>query len=56
MDDQQRELVGPDATLVWTVEADSNFEAMTLYYEYRGWGVYTTPFLEEDKQPYEQSG
>lgn len=53
MNDQKRELIGPGATLVWTVEADSHFDAMTRYYEYRHWGIYTSPYPELDKKPYE---
>jgi len=47
-----RALLSPSAKLVWTVEATSHFEAMTLHYEYMGWGKYTTDFAEIDKQPY----
>jgi hypothetical protein len=28
------------AELVWTVDADSYVEAMTLYHEHMGWGPY----------------
>jgi hypothetical protein len=56
MDDQKRSLIGPGAMLVWTVEAGSHFEAMSLYYEYRGWGIYTTQFLEHDMKPYDEFG
>lgn len=35
-------LLSRSARLVWTVEASSHFEAMTLYYEGQGWGEYTT--------------
>lgn len=44
------------ARLTWTVEAESHFEAMTLYYEHQGWGVYTTDFPEIDKQTYRERG
>lgn len=37
--DAARGLLGPNARLVWTVEAPSHFEAMTLYYEHMGWGA-----------------
>ena len=40
--DQARGLLSTRATLVWTVEATSHFEAMTLYYEYQG-GARTRP-------------
>ena len=39
------------AELIWTVEANSHFEAMTKYYEFMDWGEYTTEF-EQDKLPY----
>jgi hypothetical protein len=42
MGDEARACLGPDARLTWTVEAGSHFEAMTLYYEYMGWGAYTS--------------
>jgi hypothetical protein len=46
----------PSARLVWTVEAASHFEAMTLYYEHMGWGEYTTDFPEIDRQTYSERG
>lgn len=39
------------AELVWKVEADSHFEAMTKYYEFMDWGSYKTDF-KDDKKPY----
>jgi hypothetical protein len=27
----------PSAKLIWTVEAESHFEAMTAYYKFQGW-------------------
>jgi hypothetical protein len=54
--DGARELVGPNAKLIWTVEAKSSLEAMTLYYEYKGWGPYTTDFPEIDSQTYVERG
>lgn len=53
--DGARALLAPGATLVWTVEAGSHFEAMTLYYEYQGWGTYTTDW-EGSKDPYPATG
>jgi hypothetical protein len=50
--DAARRLLANDARSVWTVDADSHFEAMTLYYEHMGWGRYTTDFPDADKQPY----
>ena len=40
--DGARAMLEPGAELVWTFEASSHFEAMTLYYQFRGWGEYTT--------------
>jgi hypothetical protein len=42
MGDDARKLLGPGAKLVWKVEADSHLDAMTKYYEFMGWGKYTT--------------
>lgn len=39
-----------DAQLIWTVKADSAFDAMTKYYEYMGWGHHKSAFREIDKQ------
>jgi hypothetical protein len=49
--DGYRKLRGPNARLVWTFEAGSHFEAMTIYYRYYGWGDYTTEFAI-DYEPY----
>jgi len=48
-----RSLLPNGSRLEWTVDAGSSFEAMTLYYEYRGYGIYTTDFPDVDKRPYE---
>jgi hypothetical protein len=48
--------LGPDARLVWTIEAANHFEAMTRYYEHMGWGEYTTEFPEIDGQSYVERG
>ena len=50
-EDGARELLSKDAKLIWTCEAESHFEAMTKYYEYMGYGEYTSDFIE-DKIPY----
>jgi hypothetical protein len=50
--DRNRALLEPDAQLIWTVEADNAFDAMTKYYEHMGWGRYKSAFPEVDKQPY----
>ena len=49
--DDARKLLSPDAELIWTVEAESHFEAMTAYYKFMGWGEYTTD-QEWDIHPY----
>ena len=46
-----RALLSPEAKLIWTVKAGSHFEAMTLYYQFMDWGVYSTIY-EEDRSPY----
>lgn len=48
-------MLSPRAQLVWSVTADSHFEAMTRYYEHQGWGVYTTD-QEVDHQTYAEWG
>ncbi|TCC65469.1 hypothetical protein E0H73_00535 [Kribbella pittospori] len=37
--DDARGTLSPSARLVWTVEAASHFEAMTLYYHHQDWGL-----------------
>lgn len=51
--DSARKLLPPNAMLVWTVDAESHFEAMTLYYAHMGWGEYKSDYPEEDKKPYD---
>ena len=51
MGDSARNLLELGATLIWTVEAISHFEAMTAYYEFMDWGIYQTD-QEWDRQPY----
>jgi hypothetical protein len=46
-----RSLLEGKAEKIWECEAECHFEAMTKYYEYQGWGVYTTEF-EQDYWPY----
>jgi len=50
--DAARALLPPNSKLETTIEAGSHFEAMTKYYEYRGYGRYETRFPEIDKLPY----
>src|SRR5690348_2683360 len=49
--DKQRSLMPSDARLVWTVEADSHFAAMTLYYEHIGWGTTRPTSLRSTGSP-----
>lgn len=49
--DGARGLLGPQARLIWTVEAGSHFESMTEYYKFMEWGEHTTD-QEWDMQPY----
>ncbi len=51
MGDGARAMVESGAELIWTVDADSYFEAMTKYYEFMDWGEYKTAF-EQDKETY----
>ena len=39
-------LVEPGAELIWTVEADTDNEAMQLYYDHMDWGTYK-PMTDE---------
>jgi hypothetical protein len=54
MGDDARALLAPGAEKVWTVEANSQFEAMTKYYEHMGWGTYTTEHAW-DHEPYSEA-
>ncbi len=51
MGDEARAVMDENAELIWIVEADSHFEAMTKYYEFMDWGEYKTEF-EQDKESY----
>ena len=44
------------ARLIWTVEAARHFEAMTVYYRFRGRGKYTTSYSEWDLRTYHEHG
>jgi hypothetical protein len=48
-----RQLMDNDCKIIHTFYAESQFEAMTLYYSFMGWGEYQTNF-ESDKIPYEK--
>lgn len=47
-----RNLLEPGSKLIHSFYAESHYEAMTIYYQFMDWGVYTTEF-EIDKVPYE---
>lgn len=53
--DGARNLLGPNARLLTTFEANSHFEAMTIYNHYLGYEPYRTDF-EEDYLPYPDGG
>jgi len=54
--DEARAALEPNSTLVWSCEANCHFEAMTKYYDYRGYGVYETFYPEHDKKTYKELG
>ncbi|WP_408598523.1 hypothetical protein [Pseudomonas sp. PLMAX] len=51
-----RAMLHAEAKLIWQVDAESHFEAMTKYYSYMAWGKYQTDFPEQDKTTYRQLG
>jgi hypothetical protein len=51
MGEGARATMDSNAKLIWTVEADSHFEAMTKYYKFMDWGEYKTEF-KQDKEAY----
>lgn len=51
-----RALLEPGSKLVWICEAHSHFDAMTKYYEYMSWGIYTTDYPKQDKKTYTEMG
>ena len=53
--DGSRSLLEPGSTMIHTFQAISHYEAMTIYYAFMNWGVYTTIF-EQDKEPYAKKG
>ena len=56
MGDNARALLPASARLMWTVESESHFEAMTVYYRHMGWRTYTTEYPELDKRTYAELG
>ena len=53
--DHARALLSTSAVQVWSVEADSHFEAMTAYHQHMGWGTYKTG-QEWDRITYAEHG
>lgn len=51
--DDCRKLLEPGSKLIHTFYASSHYDAMTIYYKFMDWGIYTTEF-EIDKQPYDK--
>jgi len=49
-------LLGPTPRLAWTFEVISHFEATTKYYEYMGWGAYSTEYPDWDCVTYGEHG
>ncbi|WP_137189698.1 hypothetical protein [Stenotrophomonas rhizophila] len=50
--DSARALLRVNAKRVWTVNAQSHFEAMTKYHQYMGWGPYVSAFPDVDNVPF----
>jgi hypothetical protein len=48
---EARALLEEGSELIHSFDANSHFDAMTIYYEFMGWGKYETEF-EIDKVPY----
>jgi hypothetical protein len=46
-----RNLLEQGSKLIYAFYAGSHYDAMTIYYKFMNWGIYTTEF-EIDKQPY----
>ena len=54
--DDARSLLSANSQLIWTVEADSYFEAMTKYYSLMESGEYRTDFRDHDQMSYAELG
>lgn len=50
----ERYVPEPGSKLLYAFYAESHYEAMMIYYEFMGWGLYTTEF-EADKLPYTET-
>lgn len=53
-EDAARTLNEPGSEWVWTFWASSHAEAMSIYYEFVGYGKYTTQY-DDDLLPYSQA-
>ncbi len=51
--DDCRKLLEPGSKLIHSYYAESHYEAMTIYYKFMEWGIYTVEF-EIDKEPYDK--
>ncbi|MFN8158677.1 MAG: hypothetical protein U0R68_14775 [Candidatus Nanopelagicales bacterium] len=54
--DDARALLALPAELVWTVDAESHYAAMTEYYAFRGLGPYTTTYPDQDRETSAERG
>jgi hypothetical protein len=50
--DQCRAMLEPDAKLIWQFEGHSHLDTMQRYYDYMGFGTYTSEWPELDCEPY----
>jgi hypothetical protein len=49
--EEGRQTLEADYEIIHSFFAESHFDAMTKYYQFMDWGLYTTDF-EVDKEPY----
>ncbi|MCF5686834.1 hypothetical protein [Pseudomonas sp. PA-1-3F] len=54
--DDARNLPSANSKLIWMVEADSHFEAMTKYYSFMAWGECQADFPAQDQITYAELG
>jgi hypothetical protein len=50
--DQCRAMLESDAKLIWHFEGHSHLDTMQRYYDYMGFGTYTSEWPELDSEPY----
>lgn len=50
--EESRTILEPNSKIIHSFYADSHFDAMTKYYAFMDWGIYTTEF-EMDKEAYD---